>query len=73
MFIVIDTPDTVELLRYTRTILVWLKEAFFEPSSPPRHAAELYDTQITLGFNMNPAMFLYTDGIDWITDSVTFL
>ena len=45
-----------------RSSLIGLKEATFEPLSPPRHVAELYDIVITHDLETNPIMFRYTDG-----------
>ena len=39
-----------------------MKEAIFEPSSPPQHIAELYDTVTSQDLQMKPIMFMYTDG-----------
>ena len=44
---IIDIPESVESSWYTGKGFVGLKEAIFEPSSPPRHIAELYDVLTT--------------------------
>ena len=59
---VIDIPESVESSWYTGKVFVGLKEAIFEPSSPPRHIAELYDVLTTQDLQMKPVMFMYTDG-----------
>ena len=46
-------------------VLIGLKEAIFEPSSPSRHIAELYDIVTSQDLQMMPIMFMYTDsGLD---------
>ena len=57
----IDIPDAVEDSWYARKVLVGLKEAAFKSSSPPRHIAELYNTLVMQGLEMNPVMSFYTD------------
>ena len=59
---IINIPESVGSSWYTGKVLVGLKEAIFEPSSPSRHVAELYDIVITQDFETKPIMFLYTDG-----------
>ena len=59
---IINIPESVESSWYTGKVLVGLKEATFEPSSPPRHIAELYDIVNTQGLETNPILLLYTDG-----------
>lgn len=59
---VIDIPESIESSWYTGKVFVSLKEAIFEPSSPPRHVAELYDIVLSQNLEKNPIMFIYTDG-----------
>ena len=58
---IIDIPKSVKSSWYTGKILVGLKEAVFEPSSPPRHIAELYDIVTSQDLQMKPIMFMYTN------------
>ena len=39
-----------------------LKESAFEPSSPARHSAELYDLIVSHNLDINPVLFIYCDG-----------
>ena len=59
---IIDILESVESSWYTGKVLVGLKEAVFEPSSPPRHIAELHDIVTSQDLQMKPIMFMYTDG-----------
>ena len=58
----INIPDSIDLSWYTGRVFVGLKEAIFEPSSPSRHIAELYDIVSTNTLEKNPIMLIYTDG-----------
>ena len=57
----ITIPQSVESSWYTGDVYVGLKEAVFEPSSPFRHVAEVYNI-LTDTPETCPVMFLYTDG-----------
>lgn len=55
---IIDIPDTIG---YTGQVHVGIKDSVFEPSSPIRHACELYNTLTSISFNKH-ILFLYSDG-----------
>ena len=38
----VEIPSTIEGSWYRGDVYIWLKDAVFEPSSPIRHATELY-------------------------------
>ena len=57
----IDVPDDISESWYTGQVHVGFKDAVFEPSSPVRHAAELYRV-LTNGGSSAPVLFVYTDG-----------
>ena len=61
----------VESSYYTGKVLVGLKEAVFEPSSPPRHIAELYHIVTSQDLQMMLIIFMYTD--DGPDHRLTFL
>ena len=61
--LVADIPDTLAGSWYEGQVVVTLKEAAFEPSSPLCHATELkalLSSQQTN--NINPILCIYTDG-----------
>ena len=58
---IIDIPKSDKSSWYTGKILVGLKEVVFEPSSPPRHIAELYEIVTSQDLQMKPIMFMYTN------------
>lgn len=58
----VDIPNSVELSWYTGSVIVGLKEAAFEASSPQRHCKELYDILYSKNLHIQPILFLYTDG-----------
>ena len=61
----LSNTESVELSCYTGKVLVGLKEAIFEPSSPSRHIAELYDIVTSQDLQMMLIMFMYTEsGLD---------
>ena len=43
MTLLADIPESVEGSWYSGQVLVGIKDAVFEPSSPLRHATELYN------------------------------
>ena len=59
---VIDIPETIDGSWYTGKVLVGLKEATFEPSSPIRHSVEISDCLVSRGLQNNPVLFVYCDG-----------
>lgn len=58
---ILDIPDSIEESWYTGSVHVGVKDAIFEPSSPLRHACELYNTLMSLPLRKS-ILFLYTDG-----------
>lgn len=58
----INIPDSIDSSWYTGRVFVGLKEAVFEPSSPSRHIAELYDIVLRKNLETNPIMLIYMDG-----------
>ena len=59
MVLNVDIPDDVADSWYCGNVTITLKEAALEPSSPFRHAAELFDL---LKQESKPILFLYSDG-----------
>ncbi len=55
-----DIPDSIEESWYTGSVFIGIKDTVFEPSSPLRHACELY-TLKSISFTKH-VLFLYTDG-----------
>ena len=47
---------------YTGQVYIGFKDAIFEPSSPIRHATELYSVLASTSTSPLPVLFLYTDG-----------
>ena len=58
----IDIPDSIVGSWYSRKALVAFKDAVFEPSSPQRHSAELYEVVCNHDLLSDPVLFLYSDG-----------
>ena len=56
--LLVDIPLNVDLSWYTGTVLVGLKEAAFEASSPQRHCKELCDILTTQSFHMQPILYV---------------
>ena len=59
---ILDVPETIDDSWYSGKVLVGLKDATFEPSSPERHMAELHSSLVLQGLDIKPVLFLYTDG-----------
>ena len=60
--LVVDIPDKIEDSWYAGQVFVGYKDSTFEPSSPFRHAAELYNL-LTDNVDLNRSvLFLYSDG-----------
>ena len=57
----IDVPDDISKSWYTGQVHVSFKDAVLEPSSPVRHATELYRVFTNSGSSA-PVLFVYTDG-----------
>ncbi len=55
----VDVPEDVSESWYRGDVVITLKDAAFEPSSPMRHSAELVQT---LRSDLKPILFLYSDG-----------
>ena len=60
--LLIDIPESIEDSWYTGQVLVGLKDAAFEHSSPERHACELQNLLQSRNLGSNPILFLYSDG-----------
>lgn len=58
----INIPNSIDSSWYTGRVFVGLKEAVFEPLSPSRHIAELYDIVLRKNLETKPIMLIYTDG-----------
>ena len=56
----VDIPDDVANSWYRGNVTITLKDAAFEPSSPFRHADELFD--LLKHAESKPMLFLYSDG-----------
>ena len=56
-----DIPDDITGSWYRGQVFVLLKDTVFEPSSPFRHACELYHILQSVSFS-KPVLFLYSDG-----------
>ena len=65
--LLVDIPESVESSWYTGTVVVGLKEAAFQASSPEHHCAELYDILTSRSLEMQPIL-CYTQTIVPITD-----
>ena len=61
IFICVCSNDGGIFVLHVGSVFVGLKNAVFEPSSPYRHACELYQTLQSTTFN-KPILFLYSDG-----------
>ena len=59
---IIDIPETIESSWYRGQVLVGLKEAAIEPSSPSRHCTEVNDILLARNLETKPILFLYSDG-----------
>ena len=59
-----DVPESIDQSFYSGKVVVTLKDAIFEPSSPLRHAAELVKVLKAAQVNtiLRPILFLYSDG-----------
>jgi len=55
----VDIPECVSDSWYRGDVTITLEEAAFEPSSPFRHAAEMFDL---LKQDSKPILFLHSDG-----------
>lgn len=58
----IDIPESLDESWYRGTVHVGYKDAVHEPSSPLRHATELFSILQAQSSNFRPIMFIYTDG-----------
>ena len=56
-----DIPDDISGSWYRGQVYVSLKDTAFEPSSPFRHACELYQVLQSVSFSKS-VLFLYSDG-----------
>ena len=61
VFFNVDIPDDISGSWYSGKVHISLKEGTFEPSSPIRHASELFSL-IKTDVQSKPVLFLYTDG-----------
>ena len=57
----VNIPDSIEKSWYTGEVFVGLKEAVYEPSSPLRHATELYKC-LSTRIEGRHILFVYSDG-----------
>ena len=58
----VNIPEEISETWYTGQVYIGFKDAVFEPSSPIRHAAELYSVLSSTSTSTLPVLFLYTDG-----------
>ena len=58
----VDIPEFVKSSWYRGQIVAGLKEGTFEPSSPTRHCVELADVLLRRNLQVQPILFLYSDG-----------
>ncbi len=61
IILLLDLPEEISESWYRGQVFVAPKETVFEPSSPCRHACELYQTLTSLSFDKK-VLFLYSDG-----------
>ena len=61
VFFNVVIPDDISGSWYSSKVHISLKEGTFEPSSPIRHASELFSL-IKTDVQSKPVLFLYTDG-----------
>lgn len=57
-----NVPESITETFYSGKVLVMLKDAVFEPSSPLRHCSELLRALEQSRSHLNPILCLYTDG-----------
>ena len=60
--LVCDVPDCISESFYRGKVVVTLKYAVFQPSSPSRHAAELEKILVSTEGSVKPILCIYTDG-----------
>ena len=60
--LVIDIPEEISGSWYAGDVFVILKDSVFEPSSPLRHACELYHIIKSDPVMEKPVLFVYSDG-----------
>ena len=61
VILLVNIPDSIEKSWYTGEVFVGLKEAVYEPSSPIRHATELYKC-LSTHMEGRHILFVYSDG-----------
>ena len=61
VILLVDIPESMEGSWYAGEIFVGIKDAAFEPSSPIRHATELYNFLVDR-MNGRRILFVYSDG-----------
>ncbi len=59
---VCNIPESINGDFYTGRVNIGLKDPIFQPSSPLRHATELYHLFLSEGLADKPVLCLYTDG-----------
>ena len=59
--ILVDIPERIECSWYSGQVFVGIKDAAFEPSSPLRHATELYNCLVNR-MEGRHILFVYSDG-----------
>ncbi|XP_019859353.1 PREDICTED: uncharacterized protein LOC109587561 [Amphimedon queenslandica] len=59
--LLVDIPDSIEGSFYTGQVFIGLKDSVFEPSSPIRHATELYKILLRR-MSGRSILFVYSDG-----------
>ena len=62
VILLIDIPDSIEGSWYRGDVFIGVKDAVFEPSSPMRHATELYKCISPARMDGRHILFVYTDG-----------
>lgn len=60
--LVCDVPNSISESFYRGKVVVTLKDAVFQPSSPSCHAAELEKILTSTSDSVKPILCIYTDG-----------
>ena len=61
VILLVDVPKTIQGSWYSGEVFIGIKDAVFEPSSPIRHATELYKC-LESQMDGCPILFVYSDG-----------
>ena len=62
VIMICNIPESINGNFYTGKVHIGLKDPIFQPSSPLRHATELYDILLDENLINKPVLCLYTDG-----------